>query len=151
MKILKLTQEFYDENIHLDHVMDKINGKWDETKTRGYGIVVLSYNGLEFGIPLRSNFTNRKTNSCFETVKGGNKGLDYSKAVLLTKESHKSDEAFIIPKEEYIRVQNKAHFIGRKFGQYVEKYMKGVRKQDQNILRHYQFSTLQNYHDELGL
>lgn len=151
MKILKLTTEFYNENNHLKEALDLKDGEWIVGKERGYGIAIIEINNLRFGIPLRSNFTSRKHNSCFPTVKDGNKGLDYSKAVLLEKDSYISTVTFEIPKEEYLKIQGKSHNIQRKFTQYVEKYIKGVTRNDPNILRHYQHSTLQNYHSQLGL
>ncbi len=151
MKILKLTPEFYDENKHLKEALDLVEGEWIRGKDRGYGIAIIDVNGLRFGIPLRSNFTKRKQNSCFPTVNGGNKGLDYSKAVLLEKDSYISEVAFRIPPDEFKKVQNKSFYITKKFTQYVEKYMKGAKSRDRNILKHFEHSTLVNYHDELGI
>ncbi|MDQ1063631.1 hypothetical protein [Stenotrophomonas sp. SORGH_AS_0282] len=147
MLILKLEPLFFQENTHLVEVMDKNKrGQWDGEKERGYGIAVISYRNLRFGIPLRSNIAH---NYCFKTSEG--KGLDYTKAVLLQKDGYISDQPFVIPVDEYVKIKDRAHFISDKFGKYVEKYVGGFSKADQHVLRGYRFSTLQNYHSELGL
>lgn len=147
MEIKKLEQLFYAENTHLKEVLDKDgSGNWTKNKERGYGIVICNFNGLKFGIPLRSHI---KHDACFITE--DQKGLDFSKAVLLIKDEYISPAPFIIPPEEYKTIVRKSFYITQKFEAYVEKYIKGVTKNDENILKPYRFSTLQNYHLELGI
>ncbi|MDQ7731047.1 type III toxin-antitoxin system TenpIN family toxin [Halomonas sp. SpR8] len=146
MLIQKLEAEFFEENSHLVEVLDKRNGVWDGEKERGYGILLISYNSLRFGIPLRSHI---KHKFCFFT--DGSKGLDYTKAVLLVKDDYISQTPFMIPSDEYVKIKDRTHHIGDKFSKYVNKYVDGVGKNDRNVLRDYRFSTLQNYHKELGL
>lgn len=147
VELKKLAEIFYAENTHLVEVMDKSrSGKWAEDKTRGYGIVVCEYNGLRFGIPLRSNITHRH---CFKTV--DDKGLDFSKSVLLQKDEYISGDPFTIPNDEHKKIIDSANVIQKRFSKYVEHYVKGVQKADANILRPYAFSTLKNYHAELGI
>jgi protein AbiQ len=78
------------------------------------------------------------------------KGLDYSKAVLISNPAHVS-EAFKIPAEQYVMIADRAAFIAERFEKYVKRYMLGVQKGDANILRRYTFSTLQNYHAALKI
>ncbi|HHA2533729.1 TPA: hypothetical protein ACOEBE_001353 [Stenotrophomonas maltophilia] len=147
MLLLKLEALFFQENAHLVEVLDKNkNGEWDGEKERGYGIAVISHNGLRFGIPLRSNISHR---FCYRT--SASKGLDYTKAVLLAKDTYISDRPFMIPSEEYVKIKDRSHHISGQFGKYVNKYVDGVRRADENVLRDYRFSTLQNYHAELGV
>jgi protein AbiQ len=147
VELRKLEDLFYIENIHLKEVLDKNkHGQWSDNKTRGYGIVICEYSGLNFGIPLRSNINHKH---CFKTIE--NKGLDFTKAVLLTKEEYVSKNSFIIPAEEHTKIVDSAHHIKKKFSKYVEGYVKGVSKSDNNILKNYQYSTLQNYHKYLGI
>lgn len=148
MDLRKLENLFYDENEHLVEVMDKTAGKWNADKTRGYGVVVVEAGNLRFGIPLRSGIKHRHA---FFTVPGNSKGLDYSKAVLLTKDEYISDVAFKIPNDEFVLIKEKSHRITEQFTKYVDHYKKGVANLDKNILRDYKFTTLQNYHVELGL
>ncbi|ADW71606.1 type III toxin-antitoxin system TenpIN family toxin [Granulicella tundricola] len=146
MLIQKLEPLFFKENTHLVEVLDKSNGIWTAEKSRGYGILVISYNNLRFGIPLRSHI---KHQARFLT--DGTKGLDYSKAVLLTKDEYISTTPFMIPPDEYVKIKDRTHHINGQFAKYVEKYVTAVQKNDENVLRNYKFSTLQNYGLELGL
>lgn len=149
MELRKLEELFYQENAHLVEVMDKnAAGKWSDNKTRGYGIVVIEAGGLKFGIPLRSGI---RHDQAFMTAPGTDKGLDYSKAVLLLKDEYISGIAFKIPDVEFVRIKEKSHRITVEFSKYVERYKKGIATADRNILRGYKYSTLQNYHKELGV
>ncbi|PHM28552.1 type III toxin-antitoxin system TenpIN family toxin [Xenorhabdus innexi] len=153
MKLRKLDQTFYDENIYLIQALDNESGKWIPGKTRGHGIVVININKLTFAIPLRTSI---KHNAAYITQKSNQKGikgkgLDYSKALLITHLRYISDEIFLIPPEQHKNIQGKEFFITRKFEKYVEKYIKAVKKGDKHILNslEYRFTTLQNYHDQL--
>ena len=138
MKLAKLEQVFFPQNAHLVEGLHK--------EKRGYGIVLISVaGGLTFGIPLRSHI---KHSACFRTV--GEAGLDYSKAVIIMDAAHIGG-AFKIPSNEYVKIADREVFITQKFEKYVEKYISAVRKNDQNVLREYRYSTLQNYHTELQI
>lgn len=149
MKIQKLEDCFFKENSHLVEVLDKDrSGNWIDAalKQRGYGVVLIELHGLRFGIPLRSHLNHK-----FGFKTKDDKGLDYSKAVLLAQDRYISVQPFLIPNDEYIKVSDSERFITSKFENYVNKYIEGVKRKDMNILRPYKFSTLQNYHQELGL
>lgn len=147
MRILKLEQKFFQENTHLVEVLDKdARGVWDGEKKRGYGIALISHNSLRFGIPLRTHISHKH---CYRTT--FDKGLDYTKAVLLIRDDYISDRPFMIDDGEYVKIKAHAHHISSQFGKYVDRYVLGVGRSDENILRGYRFSTLQNYHAELGL
>ena len=148
MLIKKLENVFFQENTHLIEVLDKNRGIWNGNKERGYGIAVLSHNALRFGIPLRSHI---RHNFCFYTTRDKTKGLDYSKSVLLHKDEYISDNPFMIPSDEYKAIKEKTYYIEAMFIKYVTRYIESVRKNDQNVLRLYYYSTLKNYHVELGI
>ena len=148
MDIRKLDHSFYKDNTHLVQTLDK---------TRGYGIVVISLRGgLKFGIPLRSNLPNA---ACFVTkteIVGGQeqkKGLDYSKAVLIANDTYVSAAVFMIPTDEKDSISKKSQEIADAFEKYVEKYIHAVKNSHKYTLgnREYRFTTLQNYHSELGI
>lgn len=153
MQLKKLDQSFYVDNAHLVQALDNINGQWIQGKTRGYGIVVITINHLTFGIPLRTNI--RHTASYPTVGKHGSqhKGLDFSKALLISDMHHISSEIFKIPTQERNKLNNKEYYITKKFEKYVAYYIKAVKSSDKNILQseQYRFTTLQNYHIELGL
>lgn len=146
MDILKLEPTFYAENQHLVEVLDKVGREWASDKERGYGIALVKHENLRFGIPLRSHFSH---SFGFKTKESG--GLDYSKAVLLSKDSYISQNPFKIPDDEFRKIKERSHFIETQFNKYVERYIKACGVRDVNILRAYAYSTLQNYHSELGI
>lgn len=145
MKISKLLPVFYQNNKHLSETLDGTGTRGE--KNRGYGVVVIEVgNGLRFGIPLRSHLAH---NHGFKTIEG--KGLDYSKAVLI-KNAAFIGQPFIIPSEEYVKIKDKEHFITSRFQRYVDRYIKLANKGDLNALQQsYRYTTLVNYHAELGI
>jgi protein AbiQ len=155
MQLKKLDYSFYGDNSHLIEVLDNHGGLWEKGKTRGYGVVVIDFKGLMFAIPLRTNIRHDAAyitvNNPTQGIKG--KGLDYSKAVLITKQSYISNEPFKIPSDERKKLLNKEHSVTQHFEKYVGRYIKAVNVADRNILnsKEYRHTTLQNYHTELGL
>lgn len=148
MEIRKLDYSFYSNNSHLKQTL---------SKERGYGIVVISLEGgLKFGIPLRSNLPNK---ACFvtktEIVDGEEqkKGLDYSKALLIADDAYVSAAVFMIPVDEKDAISKKSQEIAEEFEKYVAKYIHAVKNSHAYTLgsREYRFTTLQNYHSELGI
>ena len=137
MKIQQLTPAFYKDKAHLVELL---------TKNRGYGLVLLPLNNIDFGIPLRSRMTHRHG---FNTV--GEKGLDYGKAVIFDDPTYVSVLPFKIPVDEYKIINANEKRIQREFEHYVDRYVSAVQKNDTRILGFYQYSTLQNYHKELGI
>jgi len=155
VQLKKLDNSFYSDNTHLSEALDNHDGNWAKGKVRGYGIVIISINNLSFAIPLRSNIRHR---SSYITVKSNQsgfegKGLDFTKALLITNEKYVSNLPFKISPDEHKKLANKEHFITSKFEKYVAKYIVAIEKSDRNILQssNYRFSTLYNYHSELGL
>ncbi|HAS23955.1 MAG TPA: hypothetical protein DCR51_12745, partial [Idiomarina loihiensis] len=132
MHIKKLDHSFYPDHTHLKEVLDlREDGRWIKGKDRGYGIAVVTIDNLKFAIPLRSTI---KHNAAYITVKSHledvhGKGLDYTKAILISDNKYISDENFLVPAEEHKILQSKARHIVVKFEKYVEKYKKAVQKQ----------------------
>lgn len=145
MKISKLLPVFYQNNRHLSETLDG-NGTQGE-KNRGYGIVVIEIkNGMRFGIPLRSHLRHKYG---FKTIDG--KGLDYSKAVLIGNVAF-IGQPFKIPHDEYVKIKDREHFIASRFQKYVERYIVLANRGDTNALQQsYRYTTLVNYHAELGI
>lgn len=145
MKISKLLPVFYHNNNHLSETLDG-SGTPGE-KNRGYGILIIEiHNDLRFGIPLRSNLHHKYG---FKTI--GEKGLDYSKAVLI-KNTAFIGQSFKIPHDEYLKIKAREYFITSRFQKYVERYIKLANKGDTNALQQsYRYTTLVNYHAELGI
>ena len=155
MQLKKLDRSFYVDHAHLREALDNQDGSWASGKTRGYGVVVISIKDLTFAIPLRSNI---RHSAAYITVRGNRsgikgKGLDFSKARLITDERYISSELFKIPAAEHQRLLAKEHFVTQKFERYVAKYIRAVSRNDTHILNssEYRYTTLINYHGHLGL
>ena len=155
VQLKKLDNSFYINNTHLKEALDNHNGSWTPGKTRGYGVVIILINNLSFAIPLRSNI---KHKSSYITVRSNQKGLegkglDFTKALLIKEQRYISNLPFKISKDEHKKLANKEYYITSKFEKYVSKYITAIQKSDHHILQssNYRFSTLCNYHVELGL
>lgn len=154
----QLTDKFYEENNHLERILDKERGSTEFLdKGRGYGVVVIDLNGLRFGIPLRSTMTHKygfATEIKRDEVKKKTyrKGLDYTKAVILKDDEYITERSFKIPAEEFDKINDSQEMIKRQFTIFVEKYITAVENNDQNLLsKNYRDSSLINYHEELGI
>lgn len=153
MQLKKLDQSFYYAHSHLVEALDNIGGRWIQGKTRGYGIILININSLTFGIPLRSNIMHKSSYPTVGKHGSSHKGLDFTKALLITNTRYISAELFKIPSAEHNLLKNKEHYITTRFNKYVERYIKAVTATDLNILgsSDYRFTTLKNYHAELGI
>ncbi|MGG6138924.1 type III toxin-antitoxin system TenpIN family toxin [Pantoea allii] len=166
MELKKLDDSFYVDNPVLIQALDFDNKEREwmlydaagEKKTRGHGIVKIELNGLTFAIPVRSNIQHDES-FILEVNRSRDRrnkgmGLDYQKAVLIRDAAHISNEDFVLrTKQAGRKLVGKEEHITTMFTHYVEKYIKAVRKNDRNILNsmEYRFTTLINYHAELGL
>jgi len=161
MELKKLDKSFYLANPVLLQALDfdmATNTWFNNEKVRGHGVVQIRLNELTFAIPVRSTIQHSES-FILEINRGPDKrnkgmGLDYSKAVLLRESIHISSDIFLLrSKIAGKKLLGKQAHITRKFAHYVERYIKAVQKQDQNILNsiEYRHTTLVNYHPELGL
>lgn len=160
MDLKKLDQSFFADNPVLIQALDfdmNANTWLSKDKVRGHGIVQIQLNNLTFAIPVRSNIQHGESfilevNRHDKRYKG--MGLDYSKAVLIKDLSHISHENFVLrSKHAGKKLIGKEEHIKNKFGHYVKKYINAVESKDTHILNsiEYRFTTLVNYHTELGL
>lgn len=158
MQLIKLDPSFYQDHTHLVQALDSHGGTWQPGKTRGYGIVLISIGNLTFGIPLRSNIQHKAAYLTARNSPAGNgppygKGLDFSKALLISNPSYISTEIFKIPPDEHKKLASKQAYITNAFEKYVNRYINAISRCDKNILnsKEYRHTTLQNYHVELGI
>lgn len=148
IKIVKLQEAFFKQNGDLVEALHQgSGGDIDAAKTRGYGVVTVRIEeGLLFGIPLRSHISHKNA-----FITNGTKGLDYTKAVLISDETHVSQDPFNIPQDEYVKIADRELFIRERFEKFIKRYIKAAKSGDKNILGEYRYSTLQNYHAELKI
>ena len=157
IELRRLTSDYYSEHAHLKEAMDfdKVTRKPDD-KGRGFGVCLVDILGHQFAIPLRTTMYHKENfPTKFKKDDNGRvvrEGLDYSKAVIITDQRFISSTTFETrEKEEYLKINGSEKKILRDFEKYIKKYIKAVKKPDENILKEYKYSTLQNYHAELGL
>lgn len=161
MKLKKLANSFYTDNPIVRQALDfnEVTQSWiSGDKVRGHGVVQIQINALVFAIPVRSTI---KHNASYilevnrgpdRTIKG--MGLDYQKAMLIRDAAHVSDKVFVLKsKDAGKKLQGKEEHVTKQFGRYVERYIVAVRNGDSRLLTYneYRFTTLINYHEELGL
>lgn len=148
LKVVQLTDAFEVANPSLKEVV--------HDKNRGYGIVAITYKGLTFGIPLRTNLSH-KNGVILDTIEKGNRsynrGLDYTKAVLIRNPTIELGDVFFVSPEQKAKLITTKDMIINQFQKYVAGYVSAVEREKQNTLNGpmYRYSTLVNYHAELGL
>jgi len=154
----ELSFDFYKDNSHLKEVLDKDSTGNFKDKGRGYAVLLVEVKGCKFAIPLRSTMhIGHKFNFTTRIYKADNgrkvrHGLDYSKAVIITSDVHLKTDLFKLKlKSDYVKIDNKEAKIYSDFEKILDKYILAVKNDDKNILKEFRFSTLQNYHLELGL
>ena len=113
--------------------------------------MLVTINSVRFAIPLRTNIrhaycykfrtSDRETDSAT--------GIDYSKAVVISKDSYLGETTDINDKE-YLELQQKTFFILNKFKKYVNDYI-NYKKHGGNeyVAKRYVFSTLKYFDDIL--
>lgn len=144
-----LTDRFYEEHKHLKEIMIK--------KSCPYFMYTLIIDDVEFAIPLRSHIEHENYFFTGNTPEGDICGIDYSKAVIITdKEIYLEKTKAKIRPQEYKMIVGKEHLIKKAFLKYVKKYKKAYKIVSQNKGSQTEkdlckYSTLQNYHNELGL
>ncbi|MFK3961925.1 type III toxin-antitoxin system TenpIN family toxin [Pseudalkalibacillus hwajinpoensis] len=149
IQLKQLTSAFY-KNHNLIQMMDK-----NLDKGRGYGVLLAKVKGLQFAIPLRSKMDINHP-FCFDAWGDPEykSGLDYSKAVVITDSSYISKRPFFTrKKEEWVTIRRNRRTIVRDFEDFVDQYIEAVSNNDQTFLsiKEVKFTTLQNYHNELGI
>ena len=145
VELRKLSNEFYKDFPHSEYP------EMESKQERPYVVLLVEINGIRFAIPLRTNIrhsycykfrtSDRETNS--------STGIDFSKAVVISKDSYLGEETDINDKE-YLELQEKTYFIINKFKKYVDGYV-DYKKNGGNafVIKRYQYSTLQYFDSDL--
>lgn len=147
LKIATLTEEFVNRNTGLKEAL--------HDKGRPHGIVMLKVNNLNFAIPLRSNLNHRFGVVLDELKRDGKtlkRGLDFTKAVLIRDVETDVGKTYIVPKSQKTTLVKRKKMIISQFNKYVREYIGACERGAKRTLdSQYKFSTLVNYHVELGI
>ena len=143
VELRKLSKEFYKAYPHNEFP------EMEAKLGRPYVVLLVEINNVKFAIPLRTNIRHSycyKFKTSDRETKSST-GIDFSKAVVISKDSYLGEETDINDKE-YLELQEKAFFIINKFKKYVFDYI-SFKKNGGNeyITRRYKYSALK-YFDE---
>ena len=148
IKVYALTQVFHQGNQGLVETL------FD--KSRGYGVVAVTINQLTFGIPLRSQL-NHRYGIVLDTISRDgsvfNRGLGFTKAVLVRNTDTELGQPFYVSQKQKLVLIGKKKQIINQFNRYVSSYVRAVQNRTLNTIKGpaYRYTTLVNYHKELGL
>ena len=154
-----LTEDYFNIYNSLD--------EFQEDVSRGHGVMILGINDLLIAIPLRSGISENLKNArhifpytVYEKSDGRKclKALDFSKLTIIKEEHIDYSRVYhfkdIEEKKFYLSNSNR---IFTRVKNYVQKYIDICNKIEQNklitkqTLQPYQYSTLRNFHSELGV
>ena len=116
--------------------------------------MLLEFDRLTYAVPLRSRITH---SYCFiaDNSNGENKGLDYSKSVVIAKTEYIDSNPVTIRQNEYNIYKKQEFNIKKKFSSYVKQYKKEIRRRLANptlpVTALCFYSSLKYFHKELGL
>ena len=146
MKFYRLSAGFYQQfGLHEEILTNK---------NRPYYVLLLEMDNLTYAIPLRSHITHPYCYIADKSV-GQNKGLDYSKAVVIAESQYLDCSPVTIRQNEFNIYKKREYLIKKQFSSYVARYKKEVRRRLKNpklpISALCQYSALKYFHKELGL
>lgn len=138
-----LTNQFYADYGHLEHIMSKPG--------RPYVRILLEINGVNYCIPMRSNITHPHA---FWTNKEKRCGIDYGNTVVIIDPSKYIDASSTphIRQDEFDALKGKDHLVRRGLEKYLSEYKKA--KHNMSIPRNrtlVEKSSLQYFEEYLDL
>jgi protein AbiQ len=130
------------------------SGDVNKQSSRSYLRVSAEHNGFVFFVPLRKkiNFCDKRMGYSLPSETRADAGLDFRKALIVNE-----NEYFLSPKQGRVsplqtkKIESERARIEYLFFNYVNGYVKAARKKREKIDTLYKFSTLHNFHAELGV
>lgn len=124
-------------------------------ENRPYLFCEFSYEGNKVYVPFRSNINDagRQIDSISHDVAYNNRPnarLDFRKMLIINDSSYLKGEVLINNVQHSIIKKDK-HIIEQKIKEYIDGYIKNCNKDRSKHAYRYRFTTLINYHQELGL
>ncbi|MCR5725619.1 MAG: hypothetical protein K6G80_11090 [Treponema sp.] len=123
-------------------------------ETRPYIILLIEVENNTFAIPIRTHL--HKTKDCYESNPQTNSGLDYTKAVVITKRDYIETARFPeIEHKEYNFIKFKEREIKLAFAKFVADYKKDVIRHKKNPAipenPRFKYCSLRYFLKELGV
>lgn len=151
-QILKLTDLFY------QHYPNPPYKEMLQKQKRAYNCLLFQTHYNYFiCIPYRSEITHPFAYLFKQSVrsKKHNSGLDYTKILIINKTKYLDTKDAIIDKDEFNETMQNFEKIKREALQYVEDYVAHIKGSEiihpETFQRKYGFTTLQYFHEELGI
>lgn len=117
MRLVYLSEQFYSEYGHCPEILKK--------PLRPYACVAVQVNEHFFAVPFRHHIAHKYAFFTYGTC-----GLDYTKAVLLLKESYVDTRKPQIEQREFNALKGKDTRIAREFSRYLKLYCKAAQNRE---------------------
>lgn len=152
--VVFIKEDYFKENSHFIELLDPF-GTAKQTK-RQYVFLNIQLENNNILVPLRSNLPSNKKNGNIgypvPSAEKPNAGLDFRKILIVYDSSYiEIPEHPKIPKSQQHTIEQNYQAIENSVIQYIRGYIKSALKKRQKIDKKYRFSTLHNFHDELGI
>ncbi len=144
----RIHASYFTDHPDLEEILEKEN--------RIYIGVIIEMNHCKCFIPLRTEIlTDPKFSKAFFPIpykKRPNAGLDFRKLLIITDDRYVSIQNRVqISKRQKEKIYSEYSTICKRLNSYVHKYIKEAKRGRAHSHHLYRFSTLKNYHEELGL
>lgn len=152
-QVLNLTDDFFRD--YPDPPYHEIARK----KLRPYNcLLIQSHYGYFICVPYRSHINHKYAYRFKNSIrsKKNKSGLDYSKSIIITDSKYLGKKNAIVDKDEFNETRDNIEYIRNDVLEYIDDYINQVcgikNKYDEvEFIRTYKYSTLQYFHNELGL
>ena len=149
-EIVFILEQYFIDNSNFIELLDTNNIQ--KQSSRFHIFVSTSYKENQFFIPLRSNIKHGSMGFSAPSSTRPNAGLDYRKALIVNDDKYIHRPNVVkIPSSQRNHIQANIVAINNGFSNYVNGYIKSANKKREHIDSKYKFSTLHNFHKELGI
>jgi len=148
--IVFILAQYFIDNSDFVELLDTNNTQ--KQSSRFHLFINVNYNGNQFYIPLRSNVKHGNSGFSVPSSTRSNAGLDYRKALIVNDSKYIQRPSIVkIPSSQINHIQSNITAIAKGFSSYVSGYIKSANKNREHLDSKYKFSTLHNFHKELGV
>ncbi|MDR2168092.1 MAG: hypothetical protein LBE35_09635 [Clostridiales bacterium] len=147
-----IKEEYFAKNRDFIEMLDPYDVK--KQSSRCYLFVEIRHNGNNFFVPLRESVDFRIGNIGYpvQSSTRPNAGLDFRKTLIVNNSEYIQElEQVMISSSQMRKIVRDFAAIRRLFAHYISGYVRAALKGREKIDRLYKFSTLHNFHKELGV
>lgn len=148
-----VADEYYSQHKEYVEILDR--NDHEKRKKRMFLYLHIEYKGNNIMIPFRTTIKDNVNKSCYYPLPTNTRpkaGLDYRKALVINDQRmYEEVSQYRIPNAQQKRIENNYITIQRQMVSYINGYIKTFRKHRVDREEKYKYSTLQNFHVELGI